>query len=95
MFQQLRIRNFRLFSDLEIDGLNRINLLAGRNNSGKTSVLEAVFLLCGGRNPELVLRITLFRGARQIQPAVVPATYWKPLFSDLDMHRPIEITAVP
>ena len=51
MFQHLRIKNYRLFGDLEIDGLRRINLLAGRNNSGKTSALEALFLLSGAGKP--------------------------------------------
>lgn len=94
MFQQLRIKNFRLFGELEVGGLSRINLLAGRNNSGKTTVLEGLFLLCGGGNPELVLRITTFRGVNQVPgpPSVVPAAYWKPLFSDLDMNRHIEIS---
>ena len=93
MFQRLRIKNFRLFEDLEINWLGRINLLGGRNNSGKTTVLEAMFLLSGGGNPELVQRINAFRGVTQAQgtPAVVPETFWKPLFSDLNMHRPIEI----
>ena len=94
MFQRLRIKNFRLFDDLKFDWLNRINLLGGRNNSGKTTALEGLFLLTGGGNPELVLRISAFRGIKQVEglPAVVPATYWKPLFGELDMNRPIEIS---
>ena len=94
MFQRLQIKNFRLFDDLEIDGLNRINLLGGRNNSGKTTALEGLFLLAGGGNPELVLRISAFRGIKQVEgsPAVVPATYWKPLFGELNMNCPIEIS---
>ena len=94
MFQRLRIKNFRLFDDLKIDWLSRINLLGGRNNSGKTTVLEALFLLSGGGNPELVQRITVFRGITQVEglPSVVPETYWKPLFGELEMNRPIEIS---
>ena len=34
MFTELRIRNFRLFEDLTIKGLRRINLFVGKNNSG-------------------------------------------------------------
>ena len=93
MFHDLRIQNFRLFEDLQINGLSRINLLGGRNNSGKTTVLEAVFLLCGGGNPELVLRINAFRGLSQVQrsPAGLSSSCWKPLFARLDLHRPISI----
>ena len=52
MFKNLRIRNFRAFGDLEIPCLGRVNLVTGKNNSGKTSLLEALFLLCGAGNPQ-------------------------------------------
>lgn len=93
MFRRLQIKNFRLFSDLEINWLSRINLIAGRNNCGKTTVLEALFLLCGAGNAELVLRINAFRRVHQVQgfPSIVPEIFWNPLFFDFDMGRSIEI----
>ncbi len=91
MFRSLRLRNLRLFSDLEIGQLKRINLLAGQNNSGKTTVLEAMFLLAGGRTPHLPLRIREIRGTGQ-QRATAPTTYWKPLFHELNLRRSIEIS---
>lgn len=45
MLKSLSIQNFRQFRDLKIERLNRINLIAGKNNSGKTAVLEALYLL--------------------------------------------------
>ncbi|MDE2813700.1 MAG: AAA family ATPase, partial [Gemmatimonadota bacterium] len=47
MLKRLQIRNFRGFNALEIDQLSGINLIAGKNNSGKTSLLEAISLLVG------------------------------------------------
>ena len=47
MLERLHIRNYRVFNDLTINQLSRINLIAGKNNSGKTSLLEAIFLLSG------------------------------------------------
>jgi ABC-type cobalamin/Fe3+-siderophores transport system ATPase subunit len=38
----LSIQNYRLFEDLKIDTLGDVNLLVGRNNCGKSTVLEAV-----------------------------------------------------
>ena len=38
----LEIRDFRAFRDLKIEHLGRINLLVGKNNVGKTSLLEAL-----------------------------------------------------
>ena len=40
----LEIRNFRAFRDLKIKHLGRVNLLVGKNNVGKTSLLEAIRL---------------------------------------------------
>lgn len=43
---KLTVERFRGLRDLALEGLGRVNLLVGRNNSGKTSVLEAIFLYC-------------------------------------------------
>ncbi len=40
----LEIRNFRAFRDLKIEHLGRVNLLVGKNNVGKTNLLEAIQL---------------------------------------------------
>ncbi len=45
------IHGFRGLRSLELPGLGRINLLVGPNNSGKTSVLEAVSTFCQPLNP--------------------------------------------
>ena len=61
-YEQLKIENFRGIKSLEIDDLARVNLFVGRNNCGKTSVLEAAFLLTGMSNPALIPRIENWRG---------------------------------
>jgi hypothetical protein len=43
---RIDIKNFRQFNNISIENLGRINLIAGINNSGKTTFLEAVKLLC-------------------------------------------------
>ena len=45
MLTSLHIKNFRGFRDLTIQPLARVNLIAGKNNVGKTGILEALFLL--------------------------------------------------
>jgi predicted ATPase len=45
MLNSLSIEGFRCFESFRLRNLGRINLLVGRNNSGKTSVLEAIQLL--------------------------------------------------
>jgi AAA15 family ATPase/GTPase len=45
MLNSLKIKNFRCFEEFELQQLGRVNLLVGRNNSGKTSILEAIHIL--------------------------------------------------
>lgn len=44
-FSELNIRSYRCLRNLNFDRLARINLFVGQNNSGKTSMLEAVYML--------------------------------------------------
>jgi len=45
----LEIRNFCAFRDLKIEHLGRVNLLVGKNNVGKTCLLEAIQLFASSR----------------------------------------------
>jgi hypothetical protein len=62
MLSTLEIRGFRTFDHLRIDGLARVNLFVGANNSGKTSVLEAGEILLAGGRPWVLLRSPTRRG---------------------------------
>lgn len=42
MLDKLTIKNFRIFEDFHVEGLQRVNLIAGKNNTGKTVLLEAL-----------------------------------------------------
>lgn len=88
MLERLHIRNYRVFNDLEINRLSRINLIAGKNNSGKTSLLEAIFLLAGTGNAQMAL---YSRGVGLDLDSETGETLWKPMFSELDTSRPIEV----
>lgn len=59
MFQSLEIQNFRGFGKFALGELGRINLIVGKNNTGKTSLLEAITLLA---NPGIMGQLPgLFR----------------------------------
>ncbi len=45
MLDHLHIQNYRLFRNLKIDKLGQVNLIAGKNNTGKTALLEAIRIL--------------------------------------------------
>jgi AAA15 family ATPase/GTPase len=44
MLRDLTVQNYRCFEDFQLGGLERVNLFVGNNNSGKTSLLEAIYL---------------------------------------------------
>ncbi len=93
ILQAVRIRNFRGFNDLEIENMNRINLVTGCNNSGKTNFLEALFLLTGAGNPHRALDANAARGMNLSQgnSKAIRETFWKPMFFALDTSRHVEI----
>jgi hypothetical protein len=62
MISSIQIKGFRGFSDFEMRGLGRVNLLVGTNNSGKTSVLEAIDLLTSRGEPISIWNLLWRRG---------------------------------
>jgi len=96
MIESIEIKNFRCFESLSLKGLARINLLVGKNGSGKTAILESVFL-GGGRSPEIVFRIRMWRGYETLQISSDREKYesvWRDLFYKFDQNRVAEISIV-
>jgi predicted ATPase len=54
MLDSLIIKNFRALADLSVAKLGRMNLIVGKNNSGKSSVLEALRIYAGNGQRELL-----------------------------------------
>lgn len=93
MLKDLRIRNYRALGEFEIGGMAPVNVLTGANNSGKTTLLEALFLLSGAGNPHMALNANVTRGIDLPAVSVLPETLWPPIFTALDTTRTIEIGA--
>ena len=49
--ETVTIDGFRVLKNVRLDGLALINVLVGANGSGKTSVLEALSILCNAADP--------------------------------------------
>lgn len=89
MYKSFIVRNFRCFKDFKIEPLERVNLIAGKNDVGKTALLEALWLHIGPNIPELAQRVNTFRGLSQIdmnEPFLE-------LFTNFDPHSVIELRA--
>ncbi|NER45563.1 MAG: ATP-binding protein [Symploca sp. SIO1A3] len=62
MLNTLKLEKFRGFKSFELQDLGRVNLLVGVNNSGKTSILEAIKLLYSSANFETFIDVMIERG---------------------------------
>lgn len=87
MYKKITIENLRGISKLEIDDFKQFNLIVGENNIGKTTILEGLWLLAGGANPEIPLRANVFRDLSIVSPYSL-----KTLFNKLDTNSDIKIT---
>lgn len=91
MYKSFSIRRFKLFSNFRIEGFQRVNLITGRNNTGKTALLEALFIHSGAVNVSLPFNIEGFRGVSQFEGGLEVA--FADLFSDFDTAQAIELEA--
>jgi AAA15 family ATPase/GTPase len=55
--ESLEIQQFRAFKHLRIERLGRVNLIVGRNNVGKSSLLEALWLYAHQAHPVILWKI--------------------------------------
>lgn len=62
MIDDLHIENFLTFEKLNINGLKRVNLIAGKNNTGKTALLEAIRILTSSGHNTVINNILFERG---------------------------------
>ena len=60
-FNEIEISHFRGFDYIKIANLTKLNVFVGSNNVGKSSILEAVFMLSGMSNPIMPARINYWR----------------------------------
>lgn len=74
MLSSLQIRNFRMLSDLHVPTLGRVNLVVGKNNSGKSTVLEALRVYAQNANPSFLDELLIghdegLRSVNQLEPS--------------------------
>ena len=62
MIHSIKLSGYRGFPKFAMNGLGRVNLIVGKNNSGKTSILESLQLLASGSDPNALWRILTRRG---------------------------------
>lgn len=88
-FKNIEINNFRGIDHLKIDDFSRVNIFLGQNSSGKSSVLECLFLLLGMSNPDLPQTINSIR-ARSYHSSLLDLGY---MFHNYDLRVSPEISS--
>jgi AAA15 family ATPase/GTPase len=92
MLNEVWIRNFKGFEKLTIPELGRITLIGGRNNIGKTALLESLFLFLDRYHADMILRQYKWRGIEGILSD--PNIMWAPIFYNFDINKEIVIGAL-
>jgi ABC-type branched-subunit amino acid transport system ATPase component len=72
----LHVHRFRGLRDASFTSLGSISLIVGDNNSGKTSVLEAITVFCRPLDAAAWVETARRREARQIRASVMQALKW-------------------
>lgn len=81
MIDSLNISGYRGLSKLSMPDIGKINLIVGNNNSGKTSILEAIYILASAGDLSALWKIMSRRG-EQLNIDFIPG---KPILQDLDV----------
>lgn len=73
---ELTIHSLRRLRDLRLAQLGNVNLLVGENNSGKTTVLEAIALFCRPLDPLEWLAVARGRAIKSSRESVLEGLRW-------------------
>jgi len=62
MLSSFVVENYRGFKSYQTNGLAQVNLFVGKNNSGKTALLEGIQFLTSGGDPSVLAEVAHRRG---------------------------------
>lgn len=81
VIENLTIKGFRGIEALEVPRCGRINVVVGRNGSGKTRLLEALFAFAVRAEVDVIPNLALTRGVPEELPALQRADYFTASFA--------------
>jgi energy-coupling factor transporter ATP-binding protein EcfA2 len=90
MFKSVSIKNFKVLKTIENIPFNKVTLIGGRNEAGKTTLLEALFLYSDVKSPDVIIKLAGWRGLNHFP---FESEYlWGPVFSSFDLTNDISIS---
>jgi AAA15 family ATPase/GTPase len=84
----IKLENFKCFKKIEVNDFVQINILVGKNNSGKSCLLEGLFFLEGAKRPITIVQQQMVRGINE--PENLESL--KYIFNDLQIDQSINIS---
>lgn len=86
MIEAITVERFRGLKHLEVEGFGRVNLILGKNNCGKTALMEALSI---AREPANAARVAVFH--QHLRNRSIPPhdfeRFWRPLFWKQDTDQ--------
>ncbi|MER0438237.1 AAA family ATPase [Emticicia sp. W12TSBA100-4] len=83
-FTIIKVKKYRKLQDIEIQKLSRVNIFAGGNNTGKTSVLELIYLFTRLNTIQSLIELEKFRG--RFYQNLSPKWFDKSFVEDIDIE---------
>ena len=89
MINSFEIDRYRCFSHVSAKNLSRVNIIVGQSGTGKTALMEALFL-CAGGSPQHYFHILSWRGVVGQQVTLESETYnqfFREMFHKFSVHE--------
>ncbi len=90
MIRDISIQNFRCFENTSISGFGTVNLITGKNNAGKTALLESL-LLASSPRPETIISLKGYRHESEEFDKALPVRAWDSMFFNQDNSKKISV----
>lgn len=90
ILKRIKLERFRGFQSIELDQLSPITLISGKNNSGKSSLLEGIFLFLDHAAADSFTKISAFRGLTSFPD---PSMQWVFAFHKMNTDQIIQVEA--
>ncbi|MCY5145476.1 AAA family ATPase, partial [Salmonella enterica subsp. enterica serovar 1,4,[5],12:i:-] len=90
MIKDIHLKNFKCFESITLKQLKTLNVISGKNNFGKTSILDAIFSFYDVKNPAALLKVKSFRNEASLLNK--ENSFWDSYFYNMDTSKEMSIT---
>jgi len=90
MIRDISIQNFRCFENTSISGFKTVNLITGKNNAGKSALLEAL-LIANSPRPSTIINLRFYRRESPEFSQALPEKTWDNWFFMQDKSKTASI----